>query len=182
MVQLANDMQEARRRLGKKLEVPIDKMGATTVLLAAPPVGGVAPRFWQIALGSEPVVTEGLQHPGPWFEGSAGMTFALFTGIEFQRAIALREHLKTDPVAFEQALQSTAHLAAKNRINFWTMPVQDAIDFAVFAAQVQVEMDRFLPGFGSCGGPIDVMTLEMSPKPKIRELLGKSLRHPHSAR
>jgi hypothetical protein len=121
-------------------------------LLTAPPIGGLAPRFWQIVLGTEPLVTEYLQTPGPWFDGSAAMAFALFHGIDYQRVPALRDQLKVDEVTFARALTETGHHAAVNRINFWTMPVQDAIDFAVFTAQVQVEMDRFLPGFGSVAG------------------------------
>jgi hypothetical protein len=46
-----------------------------------------------------------------------------------------------------------------DKLNLWAMPVQDAIDMAVFLATVQVEMDRFLPGTPACGGPIDVMGL-----------------------
>lgn len=67
-----------------------------------------------------------------------------------------------------------------DQVNFETMPLQDAIDFAVFLAGVQIEMDRFLPGSPFCGGPIDVMVLRMVPTPEILTFPGKALHHPEN--
>lgn len=68
-------------------------------------------------------------------------------------------------------------LRPRDKIVFSTMPLQDAIDFAVFLAEVQVQMDRFLPGLPRCGGPIDVMALVMVPR-DIISYPGKTLHHP----
>jgi hypothetical protein len=65
-------------------------------------------------------------------------------------------------------------------VNLETMPLQDAIDFAVFLADVQIEMDRFLPGSPACGGPIDVRVLRMVPTPEIIAFPGKALHHPRN--
>ena len=67
-----------------------------------------------------------------------------------------------------------------DRINVVAMPLQDAIDLAVFLASVQIEMDRFLPGTPVCGYPIDVMALRMVPTPEILSFPGKRLHHPAS--
>ncbi|MGN6109652.1 MAG: hypothetical protein ACTHU0_31380 [Kofleriaceae bacterium] len=66
-----------------------------------------------------------------------------------------------------------------DKLNLWTMPLQDAIDLAVFLAHTQIEMDRFLPGLPACGGPIDVLVLRVVPDPEILSYPGKLLHHPH---
>jgi len=65
-----------------------------------------------------------------------------------------------------------------DKLSLWSIPIQDAIDLAVFLAKVQVEMDRFLPGQPACGGPIDVMILRTVPDRVILSFPGKTLRHP----
>jgi hypothetical protein len=67
-----------------------------------------------------------------------------------------------------------------DQLNLQTMPLQDAIDLAVFLAEVQIEMDRFLPGSPVCGGPVDVMVLRMVPTPEILTFSGKALHHPRN--
>lgn len=69
-----------------------------------------------------------------------------------------------------------------DKLNLWAMPVQDAIDMAVFLATVQVEMDRFLPGTPACGGPIDVVVLQMAPRAGIVTYPGKRPHHPRVSR
>jgi hypothetical protein len=66
-----------------------------------------------------------------------------------------------------------------DKLNLWSMPIQDAMDFVVFLAKVQVEMDRFLPGTPVCGGPIDVMVLQMAPIAEIHSFPGKIVHYPH---
>ena len=65
-----------------------------------------------------------------------------------------------------------------DKLSLWSMPIQDAVELAVFLAKVQVEMDRFLPGTPACGGPIDVMVLRMVPNRDILIFPGKTLHHP----
>lgn len=62
------------------------------------------------------------------------------------------------------------------------MPIQDAMDLAYFLADVQIEMDRFLPGAPVCGGPIDLMVLQGLPYRDIKAFPGKSLEHPKRTR
>ncbi len=62
------------------------------------------------------------------------------------------------------------------------MPTQDAMDLAVFLCNVQVQMDRILPGEAACGGPIDLMVLQLAPEPAIVPFYGKVLHHPLATR
>ena len=60
------------------------------------------------------------------------------------------------------------------------MPIQDAMDLAYLFAKVQVEMDRFLPGTAACGGPIDIMVLQVAPEPNILSYPGKRIHYPYA--
>lgn len=77
-----------------------------------------------------------------------------------------------------QAVLHLPVLRPITKLNLWAIPIQDAIDLAVFLATVQEEMERFLPGSPVCGGPIDVMVLKMAPAPEIVSFPGKRLHHP----
>lgn len=178
---LVDDMVVARREFAKQINLPFDQSPQTTVLLAAAPSGAVAPRVWHIDLnGSRATVKEILQNPGVWLEGNAGAALTLLYGSSGGIDDGLRRELGVDEATFQAARIAQHHMAAVAQINFWTMPIQDAMDFAVFCATVQVDMERFLPGIGMCGGPIDLMTLEMAPRPHIKSFPGKALHHPRS--
>lgn len=81
-----------------------------------------------------------------------------------------------------EAIENSRELRPTEKLSLWSMPVQDAIDMAVFLATVQVHMDRFLPGTPACGGPIDAMVLQMAPEPGILTYPGKVLHHPADMR
>ena len=66
-------------------------------------------------------------------------------------------------------------------IDYWAMPLQDAIDLALFCVRTTIEMQRFSDGINlapgasaSCGGPIDVAVIE--PNEGFRWVQNKSLR------
>lgn len=173
------DMALVRREFWAELRIPIEQAPSTTMLLVAPPAGATAPRIWRIDLvGSDGHIDEILQNAGIWFEGSIDMAMTLLYGCTSAQAVVLRRELGLDEETFQGALNNSRHTTAISQINFWAMPLQDAIDFAVFCARVQVEMDRFRPGMAACGGPIDLMALEMAPRPRIRSFPGKALHHP----
>lgn len=176
---LAAAMVDERRRASEKYGFAFKEAPQTIALIAAPPVDRAAPRLWKIDLvGEEADVQEILNWPGVWVEGSAGITFALLHGLGGERLEAVRAKLSVEPAVFGEAIKDTHSSSSVAKINFLTMPVQDAMDFALFCARVQVDMERFLPGIPACGGPIDLMTLEMAPDPTIRAFPGKTLHHP----
>lgn len=177
--ELGGGMVAARRDFFQGIGIALEQAPQTTMLLAAPPVGAVAPRVWRVELaGSDMQVQEILQAPGIWFEGNVESTLTLLYGSGGEIMGELQKALEVDSDTFHSALTAQHYLSAVAKINFWTMPVQDAMDFAVFCASVQIEMERFLPGIPMCGGPIDLMTLEMAPRPHIRSFPGKSVHHP----
>jgi hypothetical protein len=92
--------------------------------------------------------------------------------------MSLKDTLPASQPVMDEAFSKFSPDSPINKINFWAMPIQDAIDLAVFLAQVQIQMERFLPGLPTCGGPIDVMVMEMTPEPKIRSFPGKQIHHP----
>lgn len=152
-----------------------------TILFAAPGVGENAFRVWRVDLqgeGSE--MTEPLPGPFVRFEGAYNEVFALLYGYEENVLNTLAKELGANPDQLVSASQKLKFLRPIDQINFYTMPLQDAIDFAVFLATVQIEMDRFTPGTPLCGGPIDVMVLRVTPVPEILSYPGKVLHHPHS--
>lgn len=44
-------------------------------------------------------------------------------------------------------------------INFYFMPLKDAIDFADFLVDLVIKFERFKDGLSTCGGPIDILVL-----------------------
>jgi hypothetical protein len=115
-------------------------------------------------------------------EGSYDEVFALMYGYEFSVLTGICKELGIEPDRLTEALTKLNVLRSIDKLNLWSMPIQDAIDMAVFLATVQVEMDRFLPGAPACGGPIDVMVLHMAPEPGILSFPGKTLGHPQGQR
>ena len=52
-------------------------------------------------------------------------------------------------------------------VDYWSMPLQDAVDFATFLVHTTIQMQRFSDGIllkpgdsANCGGPIDVAVIE----------------------
>ncbi len=176
---IAKAMSQARIDVAARLGVAIAQLPETVVLLAAAPKNGIAPRFWRLELKADDAkIDEILQAAGVWFEGNADIAFALMYGALPAFEEGLRSVLGVDPTEFQAARSDSLDKCPIQQINFWTMPVQDAINFSAFVANAQVEMDKFRPGTAVCGGPIDLMILEMAPMPTIRSFPGKSLHHP----
>jgi hypothetical protein len=176
---IVDDMVTERKAFFKELNIPPGKIPQTSAMLAAASVDRLAPRIWRVSLeGETSSVIEILQNPGVWVEGSSDLALTLLyghTGVQWEE---LRRALGVGGDEFEKAASKARQLAPINRINFWSMPVQDAIDFAVFICSVQVDMEKFLPGIPACCGPIDVMTLELAPETRVRVFSGKALHHP----
>jgi hypothetical protein len=177
---LVGRMVEQKRAHWSKADVPAEKWPGPTLLLAAPAVDGMGGRVWRVALDGESADTrEILTHPGVRLEGSYNETYGLLYGYEPVVVAGLAKELGIDRARLMEAGNSVRVLRPVDRLNFGPMPVQDAIDLAVFLAGVQIQMDRFLPGVPLCGGSIDVMVLR--PGPEILVLPGKTLHHPHTA-
>jgi hypothetical protein len=177
---LVSAMRDARRAFWEKM-VSSDQWPMTTLLLAAPSPHGNDP-LWRIDFrGDDATMEEILTQPGIRLEGSYAEVYGLLYGYEPRVFSSVIEGLGIEPERVQKALDNRKVLSPLHKMPLWSMPVQDAIDMAVFIAEVQVQMDRFLPGTPACGGPIDVLILQMAPQPGITALPGKSLHHPRRA-
>lgn len=171
-------MVERKRAYWETTQVPPDNWPGPTVLLAAPSVKGV-PRVWRAQLdGQESQVSEILTRPWIWLEGAYNEAFTLLYGYDSSVLDSLSKQLGIEWGKLQETVNNLKVLKPIDKINLWAMPIQDAMDMAVFLANIQVEMDRFLPGTPACGGPIDVMVLRMAPEPGIVAYPGKVVRHP----
>lgn len=178
---LLERMADQKQAFWSKTGIPPEKWPGPTLLLALPSIETRVPRVWSVAMDGERFAhTEILEDPGVWLEGSPNDVFALLYGFHPVVSEGLKAGLGVSDQQFREALVKMKVLRPVERLNLMTMPLQDAIDLAVFLASVQIEMDRFLPGTPVCGHPIDVMVLRMVPTPEILTYPGKSLHHPLS--
>jgi hypothetical protein len=176
-------MVERKRARWAVSQVPPEQWPGPTMLLAAASPDSITPRVWRADLsGPDVQLSEPMSGPEVRLEGSYWDVYGLLYGYEPRVMTEVCELLDVDAARFHRALGNLRVLQPINKLNLQAMPVQDAIDLAVFLANVQVEMDRFLPGTPACGGPIDVMVLQMAPRPGIVAYLGKTLHHPHDNR
>lgn len=182
--ELISAMVERKRAYWSTTQVPPENWPGPTLLLATPGTWGKNnPRVWRTELeGEGSKVSEILQEPGIKLEGSYDEVFCLLYGIHFEVLKGVCAELGIAEEDMWKAMRGLKVLRPYDKLNLWAMPVQDAIDMAVFLAMVQVEMDRFLPGIPACGEPIDVMVLQMAPQPGIVSYPGKTVHHPRAGK
>lgn len=179
LAKLIDSMVDQKKKFWEKIQVPQDEWRGPIILLAGPSTSGNSPRIWRIDLeGSGSQYSEILKEPGIYLEGSYNETFGLLYGYEPRVLDGLMKQLGIENDKFDQALQNLKVLRPIEKLSLWSMPLQDAIELAVFLATVQIQMDRFLPGTPACGGPIDVMVLQTVPTRAILSFPGKKLHHP----
>ena len=160
----AAGMAKLRTAYWQEAKVSPDKWPITSVMLAIAPSYANEPLTWHLLFGGdEPDVT--LIQTRVFLDGSYDGAFSLLYGHRSDVIDDLAKALRIgdQPVGQEaiyQALQSTKVIRPIDKLALRAMPIQDAIDLAVFLATTQVQIERFLPGEPYCGGPIDVMVLK----------------------
>ena len=175
---LIDSMVDQKKKFWENIRVSADEWRGPVILLAGPSTSGNVPRIWRIDLeGSGSQHSEVLKDPGIYLEGSYNESFGLLYGYEPSVLEGLRNRLGIDHEALGQAVQNLHVLRPIDKLSLWSMPLQDAIELAVFLVTVQIQMDRFLPGTLACGGPIDVMVLQTVPTRAIISLPDKKLHH-----
>ncbi len=176
---LVSAMVQRKRDYWATTQVPPENWPGPTVFIAAPSPVENFPRVWRIRLDEpDSKVSEILTEPGIRLEGSYDEVYGLLFGYEPTVLKGICDELGVSPERLADAITNLKVLRPFDKLNLWAIPIQDAIDMAVFLANVQVQMDRFLPGTPACGGPIDVMVLQMAPQPGILAYFGKTLHHP----
>lgn len=182
ILDFAGGMARMRAAYWRELKVSPDRWPFTVVILAVAPAYTNSPSAWRVLFkGEEPAIVK-VTAP-VYLQGSYDGAFSLLYGYrsdvieELGRELKVGDHVVGEEAIYT-ALRSTKVLRPIDKLSVSAMPIQDAVDLAVFLATAQVEMERFLPGEPACGGPIDVMVLKTSPKQEIVWLPGKLLRHP----
>ena len=176
---IVESMVNTKSEYWKKTKIEPKDWPGPTLLLAAAPSQGNAPRVWRVDLhGESSQIEEILTFPRIWLEGSYNEVFGLLYGYQPNILAEITDQGGIDPEKVAEIKQNLRVLRPIDKISLWSMPIQDAVDLAVFLAKVQVEMDRFLPGQPACGGPIDVMVLRVVPDRAIISFPGKVLHHP----
>lgn len=165
---IVDSMVTLKRSYWETTQIRPEQWPGPTILLSAPSPTSNAPRVWRVDLqGPGSQMSEVLIEPGIRLEGSYAEVFTLLYAFNPEIMDEIRQQLGVDDARFKEAQQARRVLTPIEKLSLWGMPIQDAVDLAVFLASVQVEMDRFLPGTPACGGPIDVMVLQMAPEPGI---------------
>jgi hypothetical protein len=177
---IVDQMVNRKSHYWSQFKITPDQWLGPTLLLASPGPQEGAPRVWRVDLnGAGAQKQEILQNGGVWLEGAYWETYSLLYGYHPGVLVKIAEQLKVDSDQMAQtATQPQGWLRPIDKINYWSMPPQDAVDLTYFLATVQIQMDRFLPGPPRCGGPVDVMVMETSPYPAIHFMPGKELHHP----
>ncbi len=181
----ADGMAKLRADYWKEKKVAEDRWPHTVALVALAPTQSLSPQVWYIELRTEqPRVV--LVKRSVYLDGAYDSAASLLYGFRTDVIDALGKELKVgdQPVgedAIYQILRSVKVLSPIDKRSTSVMPIQDAVELAVFLATVQIQMERFLPGEPYCGGPIDVMVLKTAPNPGIIWLPGKTLHHPLTA-
>ena len=178
---LVDMMVQQKRDYWATTKVEPERWPGPTILLAVPSSQGNFPRIWRIALrGAKAETAEILTRPGIYLVGSYNEVFGLLYGYHPEVLEGVADQSAIEKEKIWEAVNKLKVLRPVDKLSLWSIPIQDAIDLAVFLAKVQVEMDRFLPGQPVCGGPIDVMVLQTVPERAILSYPGKQLHHPIS--
>jgi len=176
---LVAHMEGEKRAYWESTKVAPKEWPGPVVLLAAPSLKGGIPRVWRVDLyGAASNCSEILKKPEIRLEGRYNEVIGLLYGHEPNVLEGIADQAGITKDRIWEVVTNLKVLRPIEKLNLQSIPIQDAIDLAVFLATVQVEMDRFLPGTPACGGPIDVMALKMAPRPVILSFPGKTLRHP----
>ena len=175
--EFAAGMGKLRAIYWRESKVTADKWPITVVLLAVAPRYASQPAAWRIVFRAEEPDVINLMNP-VYLEGSYDGAFSLLYGYRSDVMRDLAKTLSIDDTKVVEALDSPKVLRPIDKLPVGVMPIQDAVDLAVFLASTQVQMERFLPGEPLCGGPIDVMVLKAAPTREILWFPGKVLKHP----
>lgn len=183
ITEFAEGLAKLRAEYWHERKVAVDRWPFTIVVLALAPTNSRSPIVRRILLMEEqPNVTKVTARV--YLEGSSDSAAAILYGYRTDIIDALGEELKVgDKLVGADAIYELLQKSKKvwrpiDKLSAGVMPIQDAIDLAVFLATCQVQMERFLPGEPYCGGPIDVMVLKTSPKHQVLWFPGKALQHP----
>ncbi|MGE5391152.1 MAG: hypothetical protein ACM3PE_08845 [Deltaproteobacteria bacterium] len=137
-------------------------------------------RGWQISFVEDRFdQTDILPVPGVWIEGSSKHAFSLLYGYSFDVIDEISATLDCEKETIYETVNNKL-IKPINMINFGPMPLQDAIEFATFLVEAQIQMERFVPGNPVCGGPVDIAIMHGLPTNSVTWFPGKQIHHPRT--
>ncbi len=150
----------------------------TTLFIFSSDPEGRSVRGWRVEFVEDRFAsTEILCNPSVYLEGSYKHAFSLLYGYSTDIINELSASLDCETDIIFQA-SNKIPIKPINMINFGPMPLQDAIEFATFLVEVQIQMERFVPGNPVCGGPIDIAIIHGLPMHSVTWFPGKQIHHP----
>ncbi|TCX49160.1 MULTISPECIES: hypothetical protein [unclassified Dehalobacter] len=177
LMKLVNKINELRSLKYHEIGIPEQYLPVTYLILGGSDPEGRGVNAWHITFQSNtPTVMEILKTPTVFLAGAADNALTLLYNYSFGSVNEVAATLEMESKQMNEAFNNL--VSPINKINFSAMPIQDAMDMAAFLAKVQIQMDRFLPGIGSCGGPIDIAVVHGLPRNEVRWFPGKELHYP----
>jgi hypothetical protein len=177
LMKLVNTINEFRFMKYREIGIPDENLPVTNLILAGSDPEGRGVNAWYITFESYvPEVMEILKAPSVFLAGAAENALTLLYNYNFGSVSEVAATLEMESETMKGAFFKLVPPISK--INFSAMPIQDAMDMAAFLAKVQIQMDRFLPGIGRCGGPIDIAVVQGLPRNEIKWFPGKELHYP----
>lgn len=180
LIKLVSDMDTIRTSKYEEVGVSKENIPLTNLLFFSSDPEGRSARAWDVNWGSsDPQVLEILTMPNVYLAGSCNDVITLLYGYCFAWIDEVATAIEVPGEKIRNALNEKT-LPPIRKLNLGVMPLQDAIDFAVFLVKVQIQMKRFLPGNPNCGGPIDIAVIYGLPRHEIKWMPGKEIKHPGS--
>ncbi len=139
---------------------PVDKRPPLGVLVSGYSSGEFFPEQWLINLPKSDELEEvrpdvdGKPHFGAYWFGLTDAIIRLHWGRDDKAINILSERFKVQPEEIRQLLGELQY-----PVVFDGMPLQDAIDYAVYLVNVVIGRFRFVIGAPLCGGEIDVAVI-----------------------
>lgn len=151
----------------------------TVLLIFSSDPEGRSVRGWRVFYFEDRFTSEEiLNHPSVYLEGSYKHAFSLLYGYNVDVMNELAVTLDCDKDSIFHGINTS--IKPITMLNLGPMPLQDAIEFATFLIEVQIQMERFVPGNPVCGGPIDIAIVHGLPKNSVKWFPGKQIHHPRT--
>ena len=179
LINLLNVICSIRNDVYSKYEIPEEDWPYTNLLFFSADPEDRGCRSWNVNLNTRtPDISEFLKTPGIFVAGSCDHALTLLYGYTFKTLFEVSEKIKIPEELIAKSFLET--IKPLDKINVAVMPVQDAINLAVFLVKTQIDMEKFQPGIANCGGPIDIAVIQGVPKFKVLWYPGKEIHHPNS--
>jgi len=154
--------QQYQKHIEQKYDKPVDKGNyATGLLLGGFDPGGKTGKLFELYVpdGEYYQRRTTSESPGAGWRGHTLVISRLFKGFDPR----IREMQGFTPELGKLLDESQLDYD----VNYWSMPLQDAVDLSIFLVHTTIQTERFTDGIfmssgasATCGGPIDVAVID----------------------